>query len=84
MDEEIQCAQKGCGEIRLFTVKDQESYAEKGYQPPRYCRTHSAQRRAAREARDQDNQQQERDNWPSDRGRGSFIPGQESDSDLLA
>lgn len=82
-DIEIACAQKGCDEVRLFTVRDQEFYSKKGFSQPKYCRTHSAERKARHQNRAEDNMQEERDTT-NDRGRGSVFADQESDSELLA
>lgn len=59
----ISCSAKGCTEKRTFTVRDQEFYARKGFTPPKYCKTHSAERKAAHQARENNSQQEQRDNW---------------------
>lgn len=83
-DIRIQCIEKGCDQVRLFSVKDQEFYAEKGFTPPKRCRTHSQQARRAHESRSEENQQDKREGWNNDRGRGPRFPGHESDASMLA
>ena len=46
-DREIKCAEAGCEDTRLFTERDQEFFAEKGYKDPKYCKYHSAIKKQA-------------------------------------
>jgi hypothetical protein len=53
-DKLINCRWKeGCNIVIIFTKRDQEFFAEKGYNEPAYCVTngHRAKVKAAREAR---------------------------------
>lgn len=50
-DKTITCAEAGCGETFVHTEKSQEFFKERGFSEPRYCKTHSAARKALRETR---------------------------------
>ena len=78
-DIEIQCAEKGCTEVRIFTVRDQEFYQRKGFTPPKRCKFHSQQRRQAHLAKEEEGQQEQRDNWQGeDRQSDASMLGEES------
>lgn len=62
-DIKIGCTEKDCTEVRIFTVRDQEFYAKKGFAPPKRCRTHSQQRRIMHQAREEENEEEQRQGW---------------------
>lgn len=41
-----------CGSEFVWTAKDQEFYAERGFTKPKYCREHREARRAAQQERE--------------------------------
>lgn len=71
----ITCANPTCEEKRVFTVKDQEFYSGKGFSTPKYCRTHSAERRAAHNSRDAARSDNQRSGWERPNDREQFGDG---------
>jgi hypothetical protein len=51
-DKEMTCQWQGCKEKFIWTAGDQEYYAERGFTPPKYCRTHRAERKRIHEERE--------------------------------
>lgn len=45
---EIECSAMGCDEVRVWSKSEQEYFHDKGYEAPKYCKTHSQQRRQER------------------------------------
>ncbi len=51
-DQDITCAD--CSRTFKFTVRDQQFYADKGFKPPKRCKSCREEAKAAREARQLD------------------------------
>ena len=52
-DQNQQLTCVGCGDSFTFTVRDQQFFAQKGFAPPKRCRTCAAKKREANAARAQ-------------------------------
>lgn len=44
-DQHIPCQEHGCSEIIVFTPRDQEFYQERGWNPPKRCKAHRAEKK---------------------------------------
>lgn len=51
-DKKIMCAETGCGTEFTFEAGEQRFFASKDFKPPRYCATHRAARKAAKERKE--------------------------------
>lgn len=51
-DQEIPCNVAGCEEVRIWTSGEQDFFQKQGYEAPKYCKPHAAERRKQRADRE--------------------------------